>query len=661
MTMCLLISNVWMVLLIAAMVDGQGTSSTAESRLQSATNPLEKEEQRFPQLQDAMLDSDLKPILDGSRELKKHDKNAIRNFATIQTPTCMQELDMRKHFSRPDDPLKHGSELLRLVFHDALDFNNLHDESGEALESSLEPYGGVDGCLFSGASLGDDGEWHPDPGHNNGLRHSIRVSTKAQKRFTEISKADLKVVGALAALEEDARGPHVPMKWGREVPLDCQLRAGKYEKNTATNVNSTQWIHIVPDSLSFSHQKLLDVFTKLGFTQTDMVALMGAHSYGDVSQCSKTLNKVEVGNYCEKDRPKHWETVGGHKTERPVGALDKHGKNITKSGTYGKWRRISDKFDDGAVWDQTPACFDNRYYKTFASAKFEWKDGCCGTSTVRSSQRGGSSSTDMYCKAGRGVGDDNKATQYINGSLRNNGDICDETHPWCRSDWPYDGEEKHDKTTMRNVYDFAFEDYQMPAGADGTWGMSAGWMKPVFRMPPEWALLEDTTSKGLLAKYADSERDFFNDFANAFTKVLEMTPQKDVLEQCQAVDCTFNRISQEFECDDRRFAADNVDCPAPTNSSCKIVQAIGVRALIKCQEELRLCCEGVPCTKTLRAWQHKVGASLGTCFDDPTVREPNVGDTAARRGYQGRRLQAPTFSNPGAEPATAATQNIVMV
>lgn len=180
-------------------------------------------------------------------------------------------------------------------------------------------------------------------------------------------------------------------------------------------------------------------------------------------------------------------------------------------------------------------------------------------------------------------------------------------------------------------------------------------------MPPEWALLDDATSKGLLEKYADSEQDFFNDFASAFTKVLDMTPQKDALEQCKAVDCTFNPNSQEFECGSRKFAADSLDCPAPLSGSCQIVQVIGVRAVIKCNNDLRLCCEGGACKKTLRAWQHKTGTSLGTCFDDPAVTEPNVGDTAARRGYQGRWLQTPTINDSEEKSSMPIIQEMVMV
>merc|ERR1719409_639684 len=110
-----------------------------------------------------MLASDMKPT----------HGNKIDNYVTKETPTCLEELEVRKEFSEPHAPLEHGSEMLRLVFHDALDFNNLHDQAGQPLDLP-EPYGGVDGCLFSGAFTGDDGKHHPDPGHNNGLRDSIR-------------------------------------------------------------------------------------------------------------------------------------------------------------------------------------------------------------------------------------------------------------------------------------------------------------------------------------------------------------------------------------------------------------------------------------------------------------------------------------------------------
>jgi len=480
-------------------------------------------------------------------------------------------------------------------------------------------YGGIDGCLFVGAGINDKGEFYEDPGHNNGLRRSIVASSNAQNVFPDISKADLKVAAALAALQEDARGPYVPMTWGREVPADCKERAGKYQGNKETNVGSTQFISTNPDIVSFDHQKMLDVFTKLGLDQRDMVALMGAHSYGSVSQCSKVLNKVEVGNFCDagNQKPEHWEEVGGHKQTRPVGAMNRNGDGVIGSPPgKGKWAKLSRKFDDGAFWDQTPTCFDNRYYRTFAHAKFSWKDGCCGE--VGKKKKKG----DDYCHA-------KGKSQYV--LTKEKRDICDANHPWCRSNWPYDGEEKKDKTTMRNVFDYAFDNYQVLPFANGTYPFASGRMKPVFRMPPEWSMLNDETSKGFLQEFAADETKFFDAFKVAFGKVLRLTPQAASLQSCSPIQCTFS--SGQYDCGGSIFYVDSVDCKgASDGDTCSFEEVLGTRALIRCGNTESLCCDVQGgCTKPLRAFQHKRQQALGTCFDDPNQQVPNVGDTAAER------------------------------
>jgi len=482
--------------------------------------------------------------------------------------TCLQEIDVRSFFSA-HNPLAHGSELLRLVFHDSLDFHNLRTREGDRVDYA----GGVDGCLFAG--LKKDGSLNE--GHNDGLNHAMRKIKRAKSRFGDLTLSDMLVAGSIAALEEDASGPFIPMTWGRSDFQDCANKTGNSNERkfpiSKPNASSEWFINSSPDIKTFNESETFHTFDVLSYNRRDMVALMGAHSYGMVSFCSRQLNKVEVGNHCD-----------GH-VEKSYG--------LTGSKATGKRMIIQHQYDDGAFWDQTPDCFDNRYYKTFSKAHFASSDVCCGK-----------------CKG------DGSCT-----ARDNPGDVCDKTHRWCRSDWP------KGKPTMRNMYDYAFSNSSNPDPLSGNQdatkeGQHRFRKSPIFRTAPEWSMLSKDSNVAVIQEFADNETAFFDAFQSAFVKLISMVPTPEALGTCQAVSCT--ATVDGFACGDRKFVADELACPAAAEgASCSLVGAVGKRGVINCGESDRLCCMGSACRRSLRAWSHRQGTEMASC---PVAAI--VGDTA---------------------------------
>ncbi|EPY32972.1 L-ascorbate peroxidase, partial [Angomonas deanei] len=108
--------------------------------------------------------------------------------------------------------------------------------------------------------------FHPECGYggNKGLDKPRKALEALKKKYPEISYADLWVLAAYVAIEYMG-GPAIPFSWGRQDAKDGSV-CGPDGR--------------LPDA-SKTQDHVRDVFTRLGFTDKEAVALIGAHTCGE--------------------------------------------------------------------------------------------------------------------------------------------------------------------------------------------------------------------------------------------------------------------------------------------------------------------------------------------------------------------------------------------
>eukprot|EP01012_Entosiphon_sulcatum_P034493 TRINITY_DN4375_c0_g1_i1.p1 TRINITY_DN4375_c0_g1~~TRINITY_DN4375_c0_g1_i1.p1 ORF type:complete len:568 (-),score=70.62 TRINITY_DN4375_c0_g1_i1:28-1656(-) len=101
-------------------------------------------------------------------------------------------------------------------------------------------------------------------GANTGLALARSSLKKVKDTYPAVSYADLWQLAAIVAVEEMG-GPAIPFTSGREDAPDC--------------TGCSSWVGRLPDgNLDASHVR--DVFDRMGFTERETVALIGAHTVG---------------------------------------------------------------------------------------------------------------------------------------------------------------------------------------------------------------------------------------------------------------------------------------------------------------------------------------------------------------------------------------------
>eukprot|EP00121_Abeoforma_whisleri_P004456 Awhi_evm1s4030 len=226
-------------------------------------------------------------------------------------------------------------KMIRAIFHDAADFNNLINKDGTNVTDFA---GGLDGCLHlsqadpaveediavdAEAQQNDEIEGNPD--HNKGLSKAYGAINHMHRAFKyEMSKTDMLVLlGTLGLKYYD--GPEIPMKFGREdLPRDQCLT-----KERLLNKGPKK---------SWDLQDNRDFFGALGFNDREMVALM------DLKDASQET--------CQK--------------------FDSKGNTV-------------DCMNRGSYFDRTPQKFDNDYFKVVkeASASTEELQNCSALNPKR--------------------------------------------------------------------------------------------------------------------------------------------------------------------------------------------------------------------------------------------------------------------------------------
>merc|ERR1719169_414750 len=107
-------------------------------------------------------------------------------------------------------------------------------------------------------------------------------------------------MGSLIALEK-VGVKTAPMVWGRKKG-DCNhpiVTPFTKSKQQMMNYKTKPALGFAPSMTGMdTPQEFHKVFAKMGFSDVDYAALMGAHSFGKVRPCADGLNGVEVGPWC---------------------------------------------------------------------------------------------------------------------------------------------------------------------------------------------------------------------------------------------------------------------------------------------------------------------------------------------------------------------------
>lgn len=122
----------------------------------------------------------------------------------------------------------------------------------------------------SGGSNGARMRFSPeaDWGANAGLDLPRKLLESVKEKHPEISYADLYTLAGVVAVEE-AGGPKIPFRLGRtdaESGADSPKECGLPDADKGSFKNTTQHVR--------------DVFYRMGFTDREIVALLGAHALG---------------------------------------------------------------------------------------------------------------------------------------------------------------------------------------------------------------------------------------------------------------------------------------------------------------------------------------------------------------------------------------------
>ena len=220
----------------------------------------------------------------------------------VTVPTCAAEVGVRhwlagqlQNKTGSRNPVK-GPQFVRMVFHDALDFNNIVGGGGG---------GGVDGCMHSPNN--DKGQQVVE--HNRNL--PVELAQTLQAKFgCSVSVADVEVLGAVTAIKAQGKGPEIAMRWGRKHG-DCSRAISCKLGGACTS--DAKVIETAPTK-GFDPVSQQAPFTKLGLSERDRVALMGAHTFGQLQVCAGGFNGTEHGNFCgDKAKLNPPEGTGGVK------------------------------------------------------------------------------------------------------------------------------------------------------------------------------------------------------------------------------------------------------------------------------------------------------------------------------------------------------------
>jgi L-ascorbate peroxidase len=186
-----------------------------------------------------------------SRRSSTNDEQTLQDIQEMR----LQLLATRKYLAESMRKQNTSPLLLRLAWSDVAAFEK---------QGKLWPYcGGANGSIRMENELN-----YPS---NAGLHLAIAYLEPVKAKFSKVSWADLIQMGGALAVELTG-GPKIHMKYGR-IDADISLL-------TSTDYSSYQPCPCYPFPAITPTAHVRNVFFRLGFTNAETVALMGAHTIG---------------------------------------------------------------------------------------------------------------------------------------------------------------------------------------------------------------------------------------------------------------------------------------------------------------------------------------------------------------------------------------------
>jgi len=491
---------------------------------------------------------------------------------TVNSISCVNEVFFRHHFGQIFDDTENTYRLapsfVRMVFHDAIDYQNLRSkDSSDATFSE----GGVDFCYNNPLKV--DGSVSGAHNRNLPVNTVNQVKAKVNKKIgveDSLSEADISVIGAVVALEEIASGPQIPIKLGRTVgsckqSVNCSIKPLECAED--------KYLRTSPEATSFDSEHFRVVWGELGFSAQEQTALMGAHSFGKLQVCAGGFNGIEHGPFSGNHEiiTPEIEMVDDNNSDFPVtwNCNDKSDscspRWLKDNGEYGNG------FGDGGVFDETPEFFDNKYFtqlleadEYYSSKDFGMSDICCGKIKRGGCQRSGTITNF-------------KTAEYVDKNEL----------MYCRSD-------RKGRSHLKSLTKWAMTNKNFVKKADGH-----GYVKRVILLGGDASLLDRDDTKNQVEMYAEDENLFFDDFSKAYEKVTNLT--NDNLSTCSTADCSFNDETLSYECGPLRFPTDDFACKFDSFTGCQLIGGLGARGIIQCEgsENFKVCCVDKACNEIL--------------------------------------------------------------
>mmetsp|Transcript_17391 Transcript_17391/g.28403 ORF Transcript_17391/g.28403 Transcript_17391/m.28403 type:complete len:480 (+) Transcript_17391:19-1458(+) len=207
-----------------------------------------------------------------------NELNILRNTNCAQEGLLRYKLwELMKAASVDDQgyPVHISAKLIRMIFHDIFDYNNIQDAGGKALPT---PSGGGDFCLLTPPGAGREGQF------NFGLQTEIEnfVQDIQDATINEIeilqyfTKADMITMGAEIAIEQHD-GPAIGGFASGRLLGNCTYPICFEEECDEMN----QFLILAPSDDTWEQSDNNVIFNHLGFEdQSEIVAMMGAHTLG---------------------------------------------------------------------------------------------------------------------------------------------------------------------------------------------------------------------------------------------------------------------------------------------------------------------------------------------------------------------------------------------